>query len=271
MILQSPLLSRIAGVKHGFSTRLGGVSAGPFATLNLDAEVGDRPEHVRENWVRFGAMMGLEWGAEIRQVRQVHGTRVIDAGAPGFVSRAVEGDAVFVDRPGIAVGVRTADCVPVLIAAVDRSGAPQAVAAVHAGWRGACAGIVRAAIEVLEERGASRERMQFAIGPAIELAAFEVGPEVIEAARASIGGRNPPIEAREGAKPHLDLPGLLFEQLADLGVDRARVERVGGCTHDVAALYFSHRRDRGVTGRQLSAIAFTRPSRAEWADAGEAR
>ena len=222
------------GVRHGFSTRLGGVSRGPYATMNLGLDVDER-EAVLENRRRFALLLGVE---EIVQVDQVHGARIIDeadaagAEADGLISRS---------RP---VGVRTADCAPVLISTDDG----ETVAAVHAGWRGAVAGILPAAVE----RFGSTE-LAFAIGPTICVDCFEVGAEVIEAAARSLGGETPPMTTK--AKPHLDLVGLLERQLARVGVSPDRVERVGGCTFHQGALFFSHRRDRGVTGRQLSAIA----------------
>jgi hypothetical protein len=240
MILTSPLLER-TGVKHGFSTRIGGVSALPRATLDCG------PEHddvCRENIRRFAMMIGLSDAQKIARVNQIHGARVVGAGDAGS-----DADGIISEDPRIAVAVRTADCTPILIATADG----RMVAAVHAGWRGACAGIARVAIEAMEARGASRGEMSFALGPTIGVDAFEVGEEVIEAARASIGGETPPMVLR--ARPHLDLFGLIERQLAQLGVSPDRVERVGGCTYTNRAMFFSHRRDRGITGRLMSAIA----------------
>jgi polyphenol oxidase len=255
MILQSKLLSKLEQVKHGFSTRLGGVSRGPYATLNLDRSVGDDDDAVRENRARFAMMLGLAAETEIVQVHQVHGTRVLDASE----ALGEKADGIIAGERGVAVGVRTADCVPVLIACTDRQGAIEAVGAVHAGWRGATAGIVLEAIRDLESRGGERAHMYFALGPAIGLPSFEVGDEVIEAASrllAELGGGSLVTIRGPAGKQHLDLHALLETQLELTGVARSQIERVGGCTYAMPSLYFSHRRDRGITGRHLSAIAF---------------
>jgi polyphenol oxidase len=242
MILTSVLLER-AGVRHGFSTRLGGVSSGPYATLDLG------PEHedlCRENLRRFSMMIGLSDEQRIARVNQVHGARVVGAGDVGS-----DADGIVSEDPRIAVAVRTADCTPILIATDDG----RIVAAVHAGWRGACAGIAQVAIEAMEARGAKRSEMSFALGPSIGIDAFEVGDEVVEAARRSLGGAAPPTKLGARGRPHLDLVGLIERQLAQLGVSPDRMERVGGCTFTNRAMFFSHRRDRGITGRLMSAIA----------------
>ncbi|MCK6547215.1 peptidoglycan editing factor PgeF [Myxococcota bacterium] len=256
MILASPMLSAIPFVRHGFSTRLGGVSSGPFATLNLDRGVGDDDAAVAENRRRFLLGLGAP-GADLVQVHQVHGTAIVDEATVDRSGPRPEGDALVCTRPGVVIGVRTADCVPILVVAKALNGRPLAVAAIHAGWRGATAGILGAAIEKLEALGAKRRRMFFALGPAIGRDAFEVGPEVIDAARASLGGEEPPhVVSSTTGKPHLDLFALLERQLARLDVSEPQYERVGGCTHDQPALFFSHRRDRGRTGRHLAAITW---------------
>ncbi len=242
--LQSPILARIQGVAHGFSTRIGGVSTGPHASLDLT------PGAPAANRRRFARAIGLDDPAAFVEVNQVHGTTVLDADA----AQGADADGLLTVRPGVAVGVRTADCAPVLIAAVDARLAPVAVAAVHAGWRGATAGILRVAVDALVANGAERSRLFFAIGPAISKLCFEVGPEVVEAARASLGGDTPPIGTSPKNTPHLDLVELLVMQLERLGVERRQVDVAGACTFQDESRFYSHRRDRGVTGRHLSAI-----------------
>jgi YfiH family protein len=256
VILESKLLKQIAGLRHGFSTRLGGVSEGRYATLNLDPN----DPHAKENLERFLAMVGLPRGTELFQLNQVHGATVIAEGRIAFSSHRPDADAVITQRHGVALGVRTADCVPVLVALADaRKTRAYGVAAVHAGWRGATAGIVANTVAALRELSMPPVdvSMYFAVGPAIGVDAFEVGEEVIEAARASLGGPTPPMKRGPSGKPHLDLRGLIVEQLRRLDIPRDRIELVGGCTYEAPALYFSHRRDRGVTGRHLSAIALS--------------
>jgi YfiH family protein len=242
MILTSPMLERI-GVRHGFSTRLGGVSSGPQATL--DCGPGSE-ERCRENLRRFAGLIGLSEEQRIVRVNQIHGARVVGAADEG-----ADADGIVSEDPRAAVSVRTADCAPILIA--DEDGAM--VAAVHAGWRGACAGIAGVAVEAMEARGARRERLCFALGPTIGIDWFEVGDEVMEAARLSLGGEEPAARRGPNGRMHLDLLGLIERQLERLGVSPHRIERVGGCTFTNRAMFFSHRRDRGNTGRLMSAIA----------------
>lgn len=183
----------------------------------------------------------------VKRVKQVHGARVVDARE----TEGAEADGILSVERGAAMGVNTADCVPVLIACTKGQG----VAAVHAGWRGAVAGIVEVAIRSLESRGVRRGDLRFALGPSIGLEAFEVGDEVIEAARASIGGEEAPaVRWDSTGKYHLALRELIVRQLARLDVPREHVELTGGCTVIEAGLYHSYRRDRSG-GRQLSAIA----------------
>lgn len=244
----SPLLRRIARVSHGFSTRRGGVSLGAFAGLNLAKNVGDVPEQVAENRRRFTEALGPKM--ELAEVEQVHGARVwiVDQGGPA----GVEADAIVTQTAGVAAAVRTADCAPILIAAQDGS----AVAAVHAGWRGATLDIPGAAVEALLAKGARASALVAAIGPTIGLEAFEVGDEVISAAERTLGG---PARLKTQRGPsgrwHLDLRDLVRCLLERSGIPPAQIEVVGGCTVQDSERYFSHRRDQGRTGRHLSAIA----------------
>lgn len=257
LVLESRLLRGVPGLLHGFSTRLGGVSEGPHATLDLtrpDAPAalaqGDAAvARLWENRRRFSARLGIRDLERLIEVEQVHGDRVLVA-HPGL---RAEADGLIVDTPGLAAGVRTADCAPILLASTGANGRAQAVAAVHAGWRGAVAGIVHVALDQLLT-SASPERLFAAIGPTIGLAAFEVGEEVVEAARAALDGRAPKTIIGPRGRPHLDLVDLLVRQLEGRGIPREHIEVVGGCTHDQPSLFFSHRRDRGVTGRHLAVI-----------------
>lgn len=230
------------GFAHGFSTRQGGVSEGPFASLNLARTVGDDPAAVAENTRRFEAAIGGP--ARLYEVSQVHGDALVEvAGEPVADIRRIEADGLLARIAGAAVAVRTADCVPVLLADPETG----AVAAVHAGWRGVEARIVGGAVARL----GPAPRLLAAIGPHIRLDAFEVGPEVAERIAAVAHGE-PVVERRE-PRPHVDLARAVRAQLVHAGVER--IDDVGGCTHAEADRFFSHRRDRGNTGRHLSAIA----------------
>jgi YfiH family protein len=246
--LTSPLLSR-AGFCHAFFTRRGGVSEGPYASLNFSVNVGDEPECVQRN---------LELAAEALSVKmekifflsQVHGADVVEL--VGDESREAvlhrTGDAIWGRARDVAHCVRTADCVPVLIA--DRK--TGAVAAVHAGWRGTVAGVVKATVDVLRENAAGADLIA-AIGPHISLDAFEVSEDVAETLeRAS---PEPGVtRQRPGEKPHVDLRKLLRAQLVTLGLPNDAVDDVTGCTVLEPERFFSFRRDGRESGRLLSAI-----------------
>jgi YfiH family protein len=247
--LTSRLLAR-AGFVHAFFSRRGGVSSGPYDSLNLSLDVGDRPEAVAENRCRVARVLGV---AESRVLvpRQVHGSDVlaveIGADAAGVAREAA--DAIIGDAPGFACAVRTADCVPILLA----DGETRRVAAVHAGWRGVVKGVAAAAVHALVARGSRPEHLLAAIGPHISAAAFEVGREVAEElARAS--GAAAAVTSLTEPKAHVDLARILVAQLQTLGLSPGNVEVLPGCTVLEPELYFSYRRDGKASGRQLSAI-----------------
>jgi len=233
-----------AGLVHGFTDRLGGVSEGRHATLNLGRRWGDDPAAVAENYRRVAAAGGFV-GEDLRLARQVHGTGLLRAAE---VSVEAEADAVWTHRDDrLVAGVLTADCVPVLIA--DRAGT--VAAAVHSGWKGTASDIVGATVQALGQR-VPVETLVAAIGPCIELAAFEVGEEV--AARFEPG-----FVRREGfTRPHVDLVGTVRAQLIAAGVPAASIERVGGCTFADPSRYFSYRRDGAGIGQMLAFIGFPR-------------
>lgn len=231
------------GVVHGFTDRNGGVSVGRFESLNLGGRWGDEPAAVTENLRRVAAEGGFS-PEQLRRARQVHGAAVLRATE---VREGSEGDAVWVRRnDGLIAGVMTADCVPVLI--VDREAT--VAAAVHSGWKGTVADIVGATVRALSEVVAP-SRLVAAIGPCIELAAFEVGEEV--AARFA-----PAFVQREGFdKPHVDLVAVVRGQLISAGVPAEAIERVGGCTHARPERYFSYRRDGAGIGQMLAFVGFS--------------
>jgi YfiH family protein len=206
-----------------FTTRVGGVSEGPFASLNLGLKTDDDPERARENRRRVCEAVGADPEA-LALNYQVHGTTVNRAVAG---SRGVQGDALWTDEPGVPVAALTADCLP--IALVNGS----AVAVVHAGWRGLLAGVAEEAAATL---GGAVAAM---IGPGIGPCCYEVGDEVREPYRARFGD-----EVVAGT--HLDL--WRAAELALAGC--ATVERLDLCTSCNPELFFSHRRDGGRTGRQ---------------------
>ena len=248
MWVTSPLLAGLP-VIHAFSTRAGGVSEGPWAELNLGATVGDDPVAVAENRRRFRAALHLP---PLAEVSQIHGAGVVRARSED--TRTLEADAVWTDRPGLAVGVRTADCAPILVAALDAVGEVRAVAAIHAGWRGVAAGVVPDCVAALAADGLAPDRMVAAVGPCIGPEAFEVGAEVVEAVEAALAG---PARTRPGpaGRPLLDLSDAVVRQLERAGLRPEWIDALGLCTHTDRERFFSHRRDHGRTGRHLAAIA----------------
>ena len=239
--LRSSILTR-AGIPHGFSTRIGGVSEGPYASLNLGKSTADPRPNVRENLRRFEVSVG---GA-IGFANQVHGNAVFDA-TDLPVPDGCAADALMSSVAGRFVGVKTADCVPVLLAIPGKI-----VAAVHAGWRGTALGIVAIAAKTLCDRASATSRdLLAAIGPCIGGCCYEVGDEVVNGVRSAAGAGDWLREA-EG-KPHVDLAKANAQILTALGVEQ--IDVLGGCTGCQPALFFSHRRDHGVTGRMACAIA----------------
>lgn len=231
-------------VVHGFTTRAGGVSVGRYASMNLGHRWGDDSAAVDENLRRLASAANFT-PEQLVRVEQVHGDAILAAHQVDATSKA---DAIWRhrDHPGAhVVGVMTADCVPVLL--VDRRG--QVCAAVHSGWRGTVAGIAaKTAALVCEQTGIVPEDLLAAIGPCIELEAFQVGPEVAEQFDSAFVLRRP------GRKPHVDLVAAVRAQLEQAGLPSQNIERVGGCTHANPNLYFSYRREGAGQGQHLAFI-----------------
>jgi YfiH family protein len=247
-LVRSPALA--APFRHGFSTRQGGVSAPPFDSLNLGMKWGDARDAVLENRRRLLGAAGVE---VIHLAAQVHGIRVlpVQAGADPAAINAEQADALCSDAAGVAVGVYTADCVPVLLAD-PRTGA---YAAAHAGWRGTVAGIVAATVATLAGRYGSRPAdLRAALGPAIGPCCFEVGSEVAEAFTAALPGAAGVVLPRPGGKPHVDLRLALRLQLERAGVHPQAIDSSAACTRCDATRFFSYRRDAGRTGMHLSFV-----------------
>jgi len=239
------LTSRLlAAFPHGFTTRSGGHSGGPYASLNLGEAVGDEPASVEANWAELRSATGLAFA----RVRQVHGCRVHHALGPAEAP-ADEADVVISARAGVAACVSVADCVPILVAD-PRSGA---VAAVHAGWRGTLSrAAAQAVAELARAHGARPADLVAAIGPSIGPCCYEVSVDLAARFREAFGpaAANPsPLQAR------VDLWLANASILRQAGLARERVEVLERCTSCEAGHFFSHRRDSGRTGRQVGFIA----------------
>jgi YfiH family protein len=244
-------LAALTGIRHGFFTRAGGVSAGIYAGLNCGVGSKDERAHVMENRARVARALGAD-PDRLAAPYQVHGTdtAVVEAAWPA--GKGPKADALVTDRPGIALAVGTADCGPVLLADAEA----RVVAAAHAGWRGARAGILESVIAAMEARGARRERIVAALGPTIGQANYEVGPELVAAFLADdpANDRFFRPSAREGHSL-FDLPAYIVTRLTAAGVSAASL---GLDTYADPERFFSFRRATHLGeadyGRQLSAI-----------------
>jgi YfiH family protein len=247
--LESPLL-RAAGFRHAFFTRRGGVSAGPYESLNFSFTVGDREANVSENLKRAAEALGVA-PDRLYFLSQVHGHGliVLKGNENWRRVRGLAGDALASDAADLACCVRVADCVPLLVG--DRiSGV---VAAAHAGWRGTVAGVVGATIRRVCELAGPRADLVAAIGPHISVDAFEVADPVAQqlAAASTADGV---IDRDRGPRPHVDLGRIVRAQLCDAGVPAEAIEDIGGCTVGEPARFFSYRRDGPHSGRHRAAI-----------------
>lgn len=240
-----------AGVHAVCTTREGGVSAGPYASLNLGDHVGDAAEAVSANRRIFAAALR----ARPVFMQQVHGSRV--AHLSSATADGVQADACVTTEPGIACTIMVADCLPVLFATADG----KAVAAAHAGWRGLAGphgqGVLEAACRALSTAsGAGAAETLAWLGHCIGPRAFEIGPEVKAAFEATDPGCAALFMPHGSGKWLADLPGLARRRLQALGVQRIHGNDGGTawCTVADPSRFFSHRRYRGVSGRFAAAI-----------------
>jgi polyphenol oxidase len=224
-----------------FTDRHGGLSTGPYASLNLGEHVGDDVRAVHGNRRILSHRLGVPEDRFV-WMRQVHGARVAIVDSPGQAAIS-DVDAIVTAVPGLALGVLVADCVPVVLAD-DNAGV---IGAAHAGRRGMSEGIVTAAITAMQRLGAEPERLRAVLGPAICASCYEVSA----ALRDSVANRVPrAVGLTRGGAPALDLAAGIRDQLRGVGVDRVQVD--GRCTVEDAAL-FSYRRN-GITGRQAGVV-----------------
>jgi YfiH family protein len=247
-VLRSRLLLEL-GFCHGFNLRTGGASEGPFGSFNLGRAVGDELHHVAENHRRFAEAVGYAPG-RLYEVSQVHGSevRAVRARDDAADVRRHEADALCAPAGAIAIGVRIADCVPVLLADPETG----AVAAAHAGWRGTVSGVVEAAVAALRGPQGDARQLAVAIFPHIGRCCFEVGDDVAQSLLAV--SPDPEVVDRSRNKPHVDLAAIITAKLVALGLPPERIERVDGCTRCQDERFFSYRRDGKRSGRHLAAI-----------------
>ncbi len=251
-MIRSPLLES-AGLAHGFFTRDGGVSGGLYTSLNVGLGSDDDRANVLENRARVATALGVDRDA-LALPFQIHSATVAVAAAAWAPGEGPRADAVVTATPGVAVGVATADCGPILFADVEAG----VVGAAHAGWKGAIGGVIGATVAAMERLGAVRGRITAVLGPTISAGAYEVGPEFVERFVAEDGANarffRP--STREG-HAMFDLPGFIGGRLA--AEELGRIGDLGLCTHADEARFFSYRRATQRRepdyGRLVSAIA----------------
>jgi YfiH family protein len=250
LTLKSDLLGELAGVRHAFFTRQGGVSTGVYDSLNVGVGSKDDPESVQENRARAAAALGVEL-PRLLTCYQVHSNIAVTAAGP-FAQRP-EADGIVTKTPGLACGALAADCAPILFADAEA----RVVASAHAGWKGALGGIVAATVQAMLAQGARRERIVAAVGPCIGQASYEVGEEFLDRFSAEAPGSERFFgPGRAPQKRQFDLPGFVLQRLAEAGVERAEWTGQDTCAEE--NLFFSNRRSfltgESDYGRLLSAI-----------------
>ncbi|HEY3918712.1 MAG TPA: peptidoglycan editing factor PgeF [Stellaceae bacterium] len=251
MIIRSGLFATPV-LRHGFFTREGGVSSGIFASLNCSLASGDDLANVAENRRRALAELGLPAEA-LATVYQVHSPDIVTVEQPWPQDQRPRADAMLTKRKGLALGILTADCTPVLFAD-ERAGI---VAAAHAGWRGAVGGVLEATVQAMLREGASLTRLIAAIGPCIGFNSYEVGPEFPAPFLAQDPANTRFFRAAPRPRHHLfDLPGYVRARLEAAGVQH--IDGTGGDTARDSDRFFSYRRTclagEKRYGLQLSAI-----------------
>lgn len=245
------VLDALSGIRYGFFTREGGVSSGIYRSLNCGVGSKDDRAFIFKNRARVARTLGVPYD-QLATPYQIHSADAVVVDAVWEIGKGPKADAVVTNRPGIAVGVGSADCGPVLFA----DPGARVVAAAHAGWRGALAGVLESTIVQMVSLGAERDRIVAVLGPTISRRHYEVGDEFVatfEKADTDYARYFRPAK-REG-HAMFDLPGFIVSRLFDAGVLGADL---GQCTYADEERFFSYRRatHRGEAdyGRLLSAI-----------------
>jgi hypothetical protein len=252
-MLQAPSLSKLARIRHAFFTRSGGVSDGIYASLNGGVGSNDAPGNVAENRARMAQALGVA-PDRLLTPYQIHSPDVVVAGEPWTHEARPRADAVVTRAPGLAIGVSTADCGPLLFADEDAG----VIGAAHAGWRGAFTGVIEATVAAMETLGANRARIAVALGPTIRQANYEVGPEFVERfLAADVDNARFFGPSQRDGHAMFDLTGYIADRVARAGV--ANFEDLGHCTYAEPERFYSYRRttQRGEPdyGRHVNAIA----------------
>lgn len=254
MFIQAPALASHSGIRHAFFTRQGGVSEGIYASLNGGIGSSDEPAKVQENRRRMTEALSIKPDALI-SVYQVHSPDAVIVEGPWRGERP-KADAMVTATPGLALGITTADCGPVLFADAEA----WVIGAAHAGWRGAVTGVLESTIAAMEQLGARRETIVAVLGPTISQKAYEVGPDFIKRFTEEASGHERFFkEAERPDHAMFDLPGFIGARLEAAGI--GAFTDLGVCTYSDEERFFSYRRTTHRKepdyGRLISAITLT--------------
>jgi len=240
----------LGDIPHGFFGRRGGVSTGAVAGLNCGLGSGDDPRSVETN--RRMAADAILPGAPLASVHQIHSRTAVIVTAAAPYAKRPQADALVTDRPGLLLGIVTADCAPVLLADAEAC----VVGAVHAGWRGAVAGVTDQVVAAMISLGARIDRIAAAVGPCIARASYEVDHDFAARLLAEDPDNERFVAEGHGGKPHFDLEAYVAARLAAAGI--GRIETVGLDTYALEDRFYSYRRSthriEPTYGRQLSLI-----------------
>jgi YfiH family protein len=252
--LQSGLLEALPGIRHGFFTREGGISTGVYASLNGGTGSEDKPELVSENRARMATALGCT-PQNFLTAYQIHSPNVVVAEAPWPQDQRPRADAIVTRVPGLAIGISTADCGPILFAD------PQAriIGAAHSGWRGALTGVIEATVAAMEKIGAQRSRIVAAIGPMIRQKNYEVGDELVaKFTEADAANKSFFVPASRSGHAMFDLAGYVGTRLKQAGV---AYDDLGLCTYEEPTRFYSYRRMTHLNepdyGRHINAIVLS--------------
>jgi polyphenol oxidase len=254
-MLHAASLASLPGIRHGFFTRRGGVSDGVYESLNGGVGSRDAAERVAENRARMATALGVQ-PDNFLTAYQIHSPDVVTVDRPWGPDARPRADALVTRTPGIAIGVSTADCGPILFADADA----RVIGAAHAGWRGALMGVIEATIAAMEAIGADRTNIVAAAGPMIRQPNYEVGPEFVERFNTENAANarffTPSVKSSHAM---FDLAGYIAARLSAAGI--RRIEDIDRCTYADADTFYSYRRsvrrDEPDYGRHINAIALS--------------
>ncbi len=252
MKLHAASLSALDGIRHAFFTRDGGVSGGIYASLNSGIGSADDAANVAENRARMARVLGVDADRLITAF-QIHSPRVVVADAPWDVETRPKADAIVTRTPGLAIGVSTADCGPLLFADAQA----RVIGAAHAGWRGAFSGVIEGTIAEMEKLGADRGRIAVALGPLIRKTNYEVSQSFMDQfLRADETYARFFVPAAREGHAMFDLPAFIESRIAQSGI--SRFEDIGICTYSDPDRFYSYRRSTHRAepdyGRHVNAI-----------------